>query len=78
MAVTNGVSSHRPDTAFQSTGQPMIAGIFLVTLAPCAADPAPVIHYVPSDNTLNTLMSGWTPIEPVYPIDGTEPAEREP
>jgi phosphatidylserine/phosphatidylglycerophosphate/cardiolipin synthase-like enzyme len=28
----------------------LTAGIFLVSLAPCAADPAPVIHYAPGEN----------------------------
>ena len=26
------------------------AGLFLVSLAPCSADPAPVIHYAPGEN----------------------------
>jgi phosphatidylserine/phosphatidylglycerophosphate/cardiolipin synthase-like enzyme len=28
----------------------LTAGIFLTTLAPCADDPAPIIHYAPAEN----------------------------
>jgi hypothetical protein len=42
------------------------AVFFLASLAPCCADPAPVIHYAPVENLVRSYL------------DGTQLAEREP